>query len=470
MGWGSNFKRGGAVVAAVAGMLCLDAVATAARPPVGRDFGRNGIAFHHPPRESKALRVQVSVVDLARAGRGRLIAAIASGVDGPQGSYTGVARFNADGSIDRSFGRRGFAKVTRARLGRRIGLTYGEVDAVAVAPDGKILLAGFRYRGPDSEVRYPVLVRLLPDGSLDPGFGRSGVVTPKREADLGEWFSDVVVEPGGRIVAVGAQTQLSYTDGRRHLKPATLVRAFLPDGSVDRTFAENGTLRATVHRGRYYTAIRTVHVLPDGKLLLSGYRRYKLLLQRLTSDGRLDPSFGAGGTVVLGREASNCFYLCEQTSSLIVTGQGRILVQAHLAEIAHTTIPTLVRFLPNGRVDRSFGRNGLVRFGANENLYSAEAIAPARRGRFIVVGPGLDSKTLHATQKVIRFDADGEFDRSFGNNGWLPLRRGFVSSADSAVARPDGSVVVGGSVRFHDQGTRTSSPFVPSQLALSRYR
>ncbi len=416
-------------------------------------FDADGLAFHRFPPHAEA---RAAIVDLA-AGGGDTVAALGNELANSRRAYFGAARFNADGSLDRSFGSGGFAELIRPRLGGAVGLVHGQAEALTVDRQGRIVLAGFRFHDATSQVRYPVLVRLLPDGTPDPNFGRDGVVTPTHVPNYGEWFSDVAIEAGGRIVAVGGRTQLHEEDGYHGPKPATLVRAFLPDGRIDRGFADRGSLSTPVSSDSYFrdfTAFRTVRVVRGGKLLLSGYRSYRLLLERLTPNGHLDRSFGRGGSVEVGFEGSECFYLCEYDSALMLTRDKRILVQGVLNPLASER-EALVRFLSDGRIDRSFGNGGFAydRFG--ENLVDIGAIVPVPRDRFLVVGSGHGRSSLRSSLLALRFTSDGRLDPSFGERGVLPLgpQKG-NSGGEAALARRDGSVIAAGGAWLLDNPPR----------------
>ena len=453
-------------------LLCAAAAARAVAPRADSEFGGDRLALlRHPPQSGKA-RVQTSIVDLANVGQGRFVAAI--GRKSPEASFAGhgrwfigAARFRANGSLDPSFGRGGFARLIRPALGRARGLVHGQAEAVAVAPDGKAIIAGYRNRGPHSRVRYPVLVRLLPDGRMDRRFGRGGVVTPGRVGGLGEWFSDVAIAPGGRIVAVGARTQSPIEDWGRQPKPATLVRAFRSDGTLDRGFAGDGTLLRTAPRGTAYTALRSVHVLPGGRLLVSGYRFDRPLLERLTPDGRPDRTFGRGGEALLGPVTEGCWReICARPSSLIVSGRGKVRALFMIDRAAvGSPIPVLARFLPDGSLDRSFGRGGKVNAYFEEAFAWGEAIVPAAAGRSYLVGFGHDRRSHSTQMRVLRLGRDGRLDRRFAEKGWWTLRRGYASTGSAALVRPGGRVVAGGAMLGREPGIRA---FVPQQLVLRR--
>jgi uncharacterized delta-60 repeat protein len=446
----------GALLVALSSLAPLSLAAAGSKEA----FGTDGLAFHSFPPHAGA---RATIIDLAAVGKSRMVGALGNEMTNSRRTYFGAARFDADGSLDRSFAQGGFARVVRPRLGGAVGMVHGQAEAVAVDDQGRILLAGFRFRNSTSQIRYPVLVRLLPDGALDPSFGRDGVVTPARVSGYGEWFSDLAVEAGGRIVAVGGRTQLHEQDGYHGPKPATLVRAFLSDGRIDRNFADGGSFSTSVSSDSYFrdfTAFRTIRVVRGGKLLLSGYRSYRLLLERLTPNGHLDRSFGHGGSVQVGFEGSECHYLCEYDSALMLTGDHRILVQGVLNPLGSER-EALVCFLPNGSIDRSFGNRGIAydRFG--ENLVDIGAIVPAPHDHFLVVGSGHGRSSLRSSLLALRFASDGSLDPAFGDHGILSLGppKG-NSGGEAALVRPDGSVVAAGGAWLpgkpprHDSGSQ----------------
>jgi uncharacterized delta-60 repeat protein len=125
--------------------------------------------------------------DVAVDGAGRIVVA-GSSLDGLL-----AARLLADGTPDPSFG--GGDGLAPASFGR-----FTSAGGLALGPDGTIVLAGqviVDTRGP---WRVGV-ARLLADGSLDPSFGTAGTVTT--EVTGRDGANDVLVQPGGSVLAVG---------------------------------------------------------------------------------------------------------------------------------------------------------------------------------------------------------------------------------------------------------------------------
>ncbi|RYD40662.1 MAG: hypothetical protein EOP83_34965, partial [Verrucomicrobiaceae bacterium] len=119
----------------------------------------------------------------------------------------------ASGQVDMTFGDSG-RTVVNLRTPSTSGTTVDEATAFAVQPDGKILLGGSSttngvFQGPGG-VDFSLL-RLLPDGTLDPSFGGDGLVTTDF-SNGAESIKGVAVQEDGKIVAAGQKTAGSFTD------------------------------------------------------------------------------------------------------------------------------------------------------------------------------------------------------------------------------------------------------------------
>ena len=156
-----------------------------------------------------------------------------------------IARLNADGTLDPTFGSDGEATID---LGGPSG-----AYALALQPDGKIVLAGTTTAVGAGDF---AVARLTSSGSLDPTFNGTGKQTlgygAANEAALG-----VVVQPNGRIVVMG-------NGGVNHDFPVTRLNS---NGTIDTTFGTGGTVGvdfgATEQDG-------DLALQPDGKLVLAG--------------------------------------------------------------------------------------------------------------------------------------------------------------------------------------------------------
>jgi uncharacterized delta-60 repeat protein len=193
-----------------------------------------------------------------------------------------VARFNPDGTKDTSFGTDGMTITDFA------GLT-DEAHALAIQPDGKIVVAGFATRGTvtfaDADF---AVVRYLSDGTLDGSFGSGGKITTNiaGPADFG---NAVALQSDGSIVVVGGVAK----DGGSN--PDFGIVRYLADGRPDPSFAMTSFDFFGVNES---DRAEDVVIQSDGKIVTGGFARsaatYRYALGRINPDGTLDKSLAPG--------------------------------------------------------------------------------------------------------------------------------------------------------------------------------
>lgn len=400
-----------------------------------------------PPRPAWSLGAGIGVRDLVGGSDGRLLAAIG---DLEEPGFFGAARFRPSGALDASFGRGGYTAPLRVRHGPGLRLR-----GRAVAAQGRrVLVAGFQ----ETELggTAPLLARFRSDGALDRTFGRRGIVAPKPAVEGkepsepsfglrgGGTLQDVALQPGGRIIAVGARNVAGGGP------PAALLIAYRSDGTVDTSFADGGRLVIAMPRENRFTSFTTVRALPDRKLLVAGYLRGALSLLRLTAEGDLDPSFGGGDGIATPR-AGQPRYCCPTPALLDVTANGRILLGG-IADRAREEPLLLFRLLPDGAIDPSFGRKGHVAGRHDDDAtetFIPLALSAQSDGRIVVAGADerVDrERRVSPAFTALRYQANGRsLDRSFGKGGVTALPPSQAGGA-AAAAPFRGGVVVGGGI------------------------
>ena len=167
-----------------------------------------------------------------------------------------LARYNADGALDAGFGSGG--KVTAT-----FGPTSDFAGAVAVQPDGKIVLAGAS-GVPQQRDEAFALARFKPDGSLDSGFGSAGMVTTRFASPGDEAAQALVLQPDGKIVAVGSELV-----GSREGPSDFALARYTPEGVLDPTFGSGG--KVTTSFGSASDFANGAVLQPDGKIVVAGY-------------------------------------------------------------------------------------------------------------------------------------------------------------------------------------------------------
>ena len=133
----------------------------------------------------------------------------------------------------------------------------------------------------------------------------------------------------------------------------------------------------------------TVLEAPDGRIIVGGRGVFdghrQMVLVALTSTGELDGSFGDEGV------AAHAFRpLPAAISSIALDGRGNIVAVGEISNGAYTEF-AIARFLPDGRVDQTFGTDGLVALTVGEHNAKAYAVTLQEDGKIVAVGYGSDS-------------------------------------------------------------------------------
>jgi uncharacterized delta-60 repeat protein len=231
-----------------------------------------------------------------------------------------IARYNADGTLDPSF--HGDGKVVTA-LGERTDIIYG----LAVQPDGKILAVGVTFSGP--KTRRFAIVRYKSDGALDASFDGDGIVALNIGTSLMDTAYAVAVQPDGKILVAGSALMLVVgSNSRVNQNDFGLVR-LNTDGSLDTTFGANG--RVITDFGYGVDVAYALAVQPDGRIVVAGVATngtdQDFALARYQSDGMPDASFGKDGKV-----RTDFFEEDDLISTLAIQPDGKIIVAGYSAK------------------------------------------------------------------------------------------------------------------------------------------
>ena len=277
------------------------------------------------------------------------------------------------------------------------------------------------------------LARYEEDGARDPSFGKDGRVQTRLGLDDGGAFA-LAIQPDGRIVVGGfRETSNKRTEG-------VLIR-YLPNGAIDRSFGSHGEVRFKP-QGRGQARVDDVALLPNGKILVAGGFHGDFLLARLLPNGSLDHSFGGGDGRVLTDVDGNayCSYgQCAYASSLAVS-HGHIVLAGNAAN-KQRAYAVVTRYRANGKLDRGFGGGGIVRAYRFLGL-NAEQMVVQKNGRIVFAGQYEGRAGIQIA--VLRFLPNGKPDPSFGNSGFFARPIGYESVAFTALLQRDGKVVIGG--------------------------
>jgi len=183
--------------------------------------------------------------------------------------------------------------------------------------------------------------------------------------------------------------------------------------------------------------------------------------------GSLDPSFGTDGLV--NSPLSNF-------TAAVIAPNGDIVVAGDIDAPSSTITASLaiVRYLPNGTPDPSFGTNGTVLLPPPSSFFLGESfalgIAVQSNEDILATFYAFNNTSTESESELIRLNANGTPDTTFGSAGEVPLSfpvpTSWSASATLVMAQPDGKILVTGNITppFHKGGT-TSAPLT----LLARY-
>jgi uncharacterized delta-60 repeat protein len=371
-------------------------------------------------------------------------------VAGTTVTSTVIARYNADGTADVSFN--GSGHVINAAVG------FG--NSLALQSDGNMVVAGLSYSS-----SFDVAVgRFTADGGLDPSFNGTGVVATD-VAGNSDSSRDVQVQADGKVVVLAKMEPSS--DG--HLG---LVR-YNADGSLDTTFSGNGSLLTELQATGFTGG--SVSIQADGKILVAGMDATRGLadsdfaLARFNADGSVDATFGVNGKVVTDLGA----HRQDIVGRAILQADGKILVAGSTDVSGMDWDFALIRYNADGSLDTTFNGTGQARADFGEHSTdSAYALTVQADGKILVTGAS--SANGSSDFAVVRFNADGSLDKSFGDPAPTPpppppppppntaptfhigtgkLVTGFAGLGTGVVIQEDGGIVVAG--MFYSQPNST---------------
>lgn len=335
-----------------------------------------------------------------------------------------LARFNADGTPDQTFG-------TGGKVTTYLGLNDPvQVQAIAVQPDGKIIAGGWAYS--DFTV-----VRYNANGSLDTSFNGTGIVRTGFEEPFVSFdnLEDLILQPDGKIIAVGS----AYTyvpPGNAQRVDFTVVR-YNTDGSLDTTFNASGKVKLTFGNGHAWAnggALR-----PDGKIVVTGRTQtYALGAARLNPDGSPDLTFGTGGKALISLP-DRLIHPWEVT----LQPDNKIIVPFLDNNQNNRHGFSLIRLNEDGVLDQSFDDDGAADVYFGNGVGAAYEVAVQPDGK--IVAAGLVALVQNNSDfGVVRFNPNGSLDATFGTDGKTISDFGIGERASSVAITPDGKIVVGG--------------------------
>jgi uncharacterized delta-60 repeat protein len=341
--------------------------------------------------------------------------------------YKRIVRLNATGEVDTSFDPGAGANL--------------EVTALSVHPDTRMILVGGEFSAFNDLPNTGYLVRLTPEGAVDPFFslgqGADGAVT-----------AVLALEEGKSLIA----GFFTHVDGI--LRPG--IVKLLTDGSVD--FSFNPGSGAT----RGFATVSTLVMQPDGKILIGGaFTNYNGVtrnsIARLNANGSLDATFDPGAGV------------SDVVNAVLLQDDGKIVLGGSFLSVNGFVRRGIARLNANGSVDTTFDPLGGIE-GAGASIYS---LGQQFDGN-ILIGGTFASFNSRARPNIARLLADvirppflsparmdGKFSVSFDSTGGKNYTLEYKNSVQTAAWTAGPSVIGDGTNKTL---TDTNSPAADQRI------
>jgi uncharacterized delta-60 repeat protein len=381
----------------------------------------------------------------------------------------GLAKFNADGTLDASFVEPGSYSL------------FNGMNAFAVRPDGKIYIGGFFEIRVNNQLVCQNLCRLNTNGTLDTsyfvsfgtnnsvnamylqpdgrllihgsfqtvnGISRNGTARLNDDGSIDTSFNPNFNLGGGNINAF-----VPLSDGR-YLLPGNFTTVngttvenlarIDANGNLDASFAPHFAALA------YYSTASAIQ--SDGRILVAGdFNRANGVLRgriaRFNPNGTLDGAFNA--TITNGQPGTLGF---EDVNKIVLQPDGKILIGGAFAQVNGETHRFLARLNSDGSVDSGFNPILTYQGSGGGNIYS---IAVQSDGK-IIIGGAFQTVNGTARRGYARLNSDGSLD----NNFVIPFDQSYAPSVNAILVQPNGKILIGGDFRF----TGNSSTFSVAQL------
>ncbi len=343
------------------------------------------------------------------AGNGKFVLAGTSGSD----DYLTVVRYNADGSLDTSYGTGGKSVIP---------IVMASFQDATIDTTGNVFVTGKKDQS--YETKY-VVIKVGATGALDTSFGTEGIATSYLPS---EGTARGIAAYDGKIITVARQGGDSPRD--------FFVERFNANGTEDTTFGSgNGYVSTDLGASEYAYEMA---VQSDGKIVLVGGREGdddEIAIIRYNTDGTLDTSFGGGdGSIVEGSSGTWSSYSAYYYNPVVaLQSDGKIVIAAN----ADGDGTLLARYTNSGVLDSSFGTDGKVAIDGSLPISNSYDIKIDANGNIFVLGRGSDFT-------VAKLTTAGVLDDSFGTNGIARIAIDGYARGSSLVLTSGGKILVTG--------------------------
>lgn len=269
-------------------------------------------------------------------------------------------------------------------------------------------------------------------GALDPSFSEDGYFIK----DFGHLRAEarrVRVQNDGKILVASHTGSIASYE-------SIVVTRYLPDGSPDSTFQEDGAVWIDVDGGSGVIALVDMLLLPDGRILLganvtrpeTGTRQ--AALYQLNSDGTPDLGFGVNGIAVTTIEA----FLETEFTALARHAEGKIVACGLVTPFFGVQSVAVFRYFPDGMIDQTLSGTGVSILNLSTLSTTFDVVAVQPDSRILLAGQ------LEGNLVVARFNPEGTLDDTFAGGIQVLLISPDGDGASDMYLLPDGKILIGG--------------------------
>ena len=325
--------------------------------------------------------------------------------------------FSQAGSPDNTFG-------TNGKVFTSFGTSTDASTAIAVQSDGKIVLGGYSFNGPNFDF---ALARYNINGTLDNTFDLDGKVTTGIGTS-NDYILAISIQSDGKIVAAGYSNIGSPTD-------FALAR-YNSDGSLDNTFDGDGKLTTHINGNDFANA---VSIQSDGKIVVTGRSNTDFSLARYNTDGSLDNTFDGDGILTTRISTSGI----DEAKAIAIQSDGKIVVAGETGFTFNAANDdfALARYNTDGSLDNTFDGDGKLTTSISPIYDAASSIAIQSDGKIIAAGTTSGSNLNFA---LVRYNTDGSLDNTFDGDGKLTTDISGNDFANGMIIQSNGKIVVTG--------------------------
>ena len=333
----------------------------------------------------------------------------------------------------------GFFIQVHAQYNKGLDTTFGNKGIVKLSSPSKTWMLGSGAMQPDGKILAIGglnIIRLNNDGSLDHSFANSGIFDDTLRDDHDTLLS-IIKGLRYSLCALTLQADNkiivvgTVESSSYSSSPYLCLFRLMPNGTFDSTFGRNGIV---CNPSLGHNEAHDLAIQADGKILVLGDSSNTpniQMLARYLPNGKVDSSFGNYGKVI------NPSAPVGVQSDIIIMSDGRILAMFDYFGVA--------RYLSNGSLDTTFNHTGIASVFSGFSAPYSHAMVLQSDGKICIAGHADASPTT--TEFVLaRLNSDGSVDSGFGGKGYLeyPLDTGDENKCNDMLLLPDGKLILGG--------------------------